>query len=130
MRKRKIVIPLADKRGIVVLRKEDYTRELNRLVGDTNTYKKIKGDPTKKLKTVLKDIVQKGKEIEIVTKKEARYLVTDVPRLPVIYQLPKIHKNPEHPPGRPISGINSIFSRIGEYVVIIYNRFFKPTPCI
>lgn len=39
----------------MVLKKEDYIREPNRLVGDTNTYKINKGDPTKKLKISLKD---------------------------------------------------------------------------
>lgn len=37
--------------------------------------------------------------------------------MPVIYQLPKTHKNSETPPGRPIiSGINSLTSRLGAYI--------------
>lgn len=41
-----IVICMADKGvGIVVLKKNDYAKELNRLGGDKNTYKKIKWQP-------------------------------------------------------------------------------------
>lgn len=46
-----------------------------------------------------------------------------LPRVPVIYQLPKIHKNPSKPPRRPIvSGVDSLFARIGEYL----DSFFQP----
>lgn len=39
--------------------------------------------------------------------------------MPVLYQVQKAHKNSRKPPGRPIlSGINSLFSRLGEYLVI------------
>lgn len=34
-----------------------------------------------------------------------------------IYQISKVHKNREWPPGRPIiSGINSLYARVGEYL--------------
>lgn len=37
--------------------------------------------------------------------------------MPVIYQEPKVHKNQTDPPGRGIvSGVDSLFSRMGEYI--------------
>lgn len=58
-----------------------------------------------------------------MNKKEARYLIPDAPRIPVIYQIPKIYKSRFKPPGRPIvSGIDSLFSRLGEYL----DFFLKP----
>lgn len=39
------------------------------------------------------------------------------PQVPVMYYLPKVHKDPLKPPGRPIiSGIGSITSRAGRYI--------------
>lgn len=65
-----MVVCPADKGGFVILRKEDYKRELNRLVDNI-----------------------------------------------IIYQIPKVYKNQTNPPGRPIiSVINSISSRLGEYL--------------
>lgn len=41
----------------------------------------------------------------------------------MIYYVPKIHENQEKPPGRPIiSGIDSLFSRLGEYL----DTFLQP----
>lgn len=64
-----------------------------------------------------------------MTKKEARYLVPEAPRLPVIYQLPKIHKNKHCPPGRPIlSGIDSILSRVWEYLDYFLQPIVQKSP--
>lgn len=73
----------------MILNKTDYLEELNRLVSDQETYEKLKGNPTKEFKTKLKDLIKTAKEEGILKKKEARYLVPDAPRIPVIYQLPK-----------------------------------------
>lgn len=41
----------------------------------------------------------------------------------MIYYLPKVHKNPSAPPGRPIvSGLGSLTARLGEYV----DTFLQP----
>lgn len=57
-----------------------------------------------------------------LSKKEADFLNVKDPRTPVIYTLPKIHKNMTMPPGRPIvSGCGSILEPLGQYV----NYFIK-----
>lgn len=110
--------------ALVILNKSEYLVELNRLVGDTATYEKLKDNPTDKYKTKLKWLVKRAKHEGIVNKDGARYVVPDGPRVPVIYQLPKVHKNPSKPPERPIvSGVDSLFARIREYL----DRFFHPS---
>ena len=44
-------------------------------------------------------------------------------QVPIIYTVPKVHKDPLKPPGRPIiNGIQSINLRLGEYV----DKFIQP----
>lgn len=76
-------------------------------------------DPTPQFTAQLSCWVNKGLQLHILNKKEAHYLIPRAPRIPVLYILPKIHKCKEKPPGRPIvSGIGSLYSRVGEYLDI------------
>lgn len=123
-KKHEVVIRPADKGGgLVILNKKDYLDEMNNLLSIENTYKTLKANPKKKYERKLKTYVDKGRNKGILNSKEAEYLISNSTRTPVIYHTPKIHKRLEKPPGRPIiSGINSIFSRLGEYLDI----FLKP----
>lgn len=108
---------------LVILTQEAYTAEMQRILQDPTTYKKLSGDPTIKLKSALSQLINKGSKIDILNKKEAKYLLTNVPKIPVIHQVPKIHKNRNTPPGRPIvSGIGAFYSRLGEYI----DTFLQP----
>lgn len=114
----------ADKGGaIVVMSKEYYNTELAGQLSNTNTYIKLKGNPTKEYKRELQELVSKGNMKNILTKKEEKYLIPETCRVPIIYIVPKIHKNPLYPLGRPIiNGIQSINARLGEYV----DSFMQP----
>lgn len=82
----------------------------------------LKGYPKNKYEKKLKNFVNKGKVLGILNDKEAEYLVLNSAKTPVIYYTPNMHKRLEKPPGRPIiSGINSVFSRLGEYL----DKFLK-----
>lgn len=53
----------------------------------------------------------------IINDKENEYLNIKHPRIPVIYYLPKVHKDINNPPPRPIvSGINSITHHVSAYI--------------
>lgn len=70
---------MADERGWDCgVKGKNYVKELNRLVGDKDTYKKLVGNLGNP--GTLKQAQIKG----IVTKKDARYLFPKPPRLPVI----------------------------------------------
>ena len=110
---KEIIIRPADKGGaIVVLSRTYYYEELDNQLNDTNTYIKLRGNPTGEYKEELCDLVYRGRQKGILNKKEYKYLVPDTCRVPIIYTIPKIHKDAQKPPGRPIiNGIQSINSR-------------------
>uniref|UniRef100_A0A8C5M903 Uncharacterized protein n=1 Tax=Leptobrachium leishanense TaxID=445787 RepID=A0A8C5M903_9ANUR len=115
---KELIIKPADKGGgVVVLSKDKYEREALRLLGDTTTYKYLEGDPTTSITTKFSIYLDKGKELDILTENEFEYLLVQHPKVPVFYYLPKVHKDRENPPGRPIvSGIGSISSNLSEYL--------------
>lgn len=77
MEKRKnIVIRAANKGGaIVILIKKNYEGEMIRLLSVKEKYKKLAGNPTRKLRCQLQKIREKGRKVGILTDKEAKYLV-------------------------------------------------------
>lgn len=119
-----VVVRPADKGGaIVVLSKEYYNNELQGQLNDQNTYIKLRGNPTREYKSELQELILKGSKKNILTKKEEKYLLPDTCRVPIIYTIPKLHKDQKNPPGRPIiNGIHSINARLGEYV----DNFLQP----
>lgn len=56
-------------------------------------------------------------------------MVPDAPVMPVQYQVPKVHKNAKHPPRRPnLSGINSLSTRLGEYIDVYLQPLVSKSP--
>lgn len=112
-----IVLRQADKGGAIVIQsKVDYNEELNRQLNDTDTYQILPSNPTVRYKKELAKVIQKGSDKGLLNKKETLYLQPKTCRVPIIYTLPKIHKDKLKPPGRPIvNGINSVGARIGQY---------------
>lgn len=116
-RKNLIIHPTDKGGGIVILDKEEYTREMNRILEDRMTYGLLPIDPTLGFKRTLIELVNEGSALGILDKKETEFLIPLAPRIPIFYYLPKVHKNPVNPPGRPIvNGIDSVTSRMGRYI--------------
>lgn len=98
-----LVIRPADKGGgIVILDRCDYQREMHRLVDDTETYTVLQRDPLVRYKKELESIVEVGFRRGILNDKERRFLVPSAPCTPVIYYLPKVHKDPVCPRDVPL----------------------------
>lgn len=71
----------------------------------------------------LEQVVHLRLKREVLDKKEARYLIPEACRTPIIYAQPKIHKDKIDPPLRPIvNGIKSITARLGQYI----DRYLQP----
>lgn len=110
-----LIIRPADKvGGIVILDRCDYLAEMYRIVGDCGTYTPLNRDPVVKYKKELEGIIDRRFKWGIINKKEKLFLVPSAPRTPMIYYLPKIHKNQTCP--TIVSGIDSVMSQVGKYI--------------
>ncbi|KAJ1113104.1 hypothetical protein NDU88_001359 [Pleurodeles waltl] len=106
----RIVIKPADKGGALVIQTIDnYRNECLRLLGDTSNYERLQEDPTIFLKNKIRSMVEQALAHNWISQKESDFLMNKNPLTQYFYTIPKIHKHPKAPPGRPIvSGINSV----------------------
>lgn len=99
-------------------------------MSDHETYIPLPSNPTNgyKKKELFRLIDESFFQKKILSKKE-EHLVPMAPRVSVMYYLPKVHKDPANPPGRPIiSGIDSVTSRIGRYINVFLQPLVVQTP--
>ena len=86
-----VILPADKGNTTVVLDKKDYTEKMNQML-EGETYKAITKDPTTraetKVTTVLKQLEKRG----YISEKERKYLSPQCSTPPLIYGLPKIHK--------------------------------------
>ncbi|OCT89306.1 hypothetical protein XELAEV_18017926mg [Xenopus laevis] len=93
------------------------------------TYQKLKNDPTVNYQKQLVCLLNKAKEDGILNSNEYNYLKINHPIIPVIYILPKIHKDRNNPPGRPIiSGCGSLTSNLSEYIDLFLQKYVINLP--
>ncbi|CAJ0965707.1 unnamed protein product [Ranitomeya imitator] len=100
---KQIIIKPADKGGsIVVLDRDYYMHEIRTQLRDLDTYQPIGNNPTFEISREIKDLVTYYTTMGTIDTKLGDFLVKQHPVIPVFYTLPKIHKHPLRPPGRPI----------------------------
>ena len=129
-RRTDIVIKPADKgSGTVVMDKQFYINECNQQLTDTKFYEKHDNDVTDKVTRTVTRYLEKMKQNEDIDKDTYSYLLPKDPRCSRFYILPKIHKNRQTPPGRPIVSANGHpTERISEYVSNILNPLVFKLP--
>lgn len=110
--------------ALVIMDTSFYANEIHRQLNDREVYKIIDRDPKFQLGHMIKQLVDEAYMAGIIDKHLQKYLIVENPTTPVIYVLPKIHKDANHPPGRPIvSGCNSIFNPIAIFLDKILQKF-------
>ena len=98
-----IIIQPTDKQSaIVILIKQSYINEGQRQLHNTQFYEETDSDLTgeviHRINLHAHNMLQRGQ----ISQSTCNYLTTDTDRTQQFYLLPKIHKNPLNPPGRPI----------------------------
>ncbi|CAJ0949880.1 unnamed protein product, partial [Ranitomeya imitator] len=124
-----IIIKAADKGGtLVVMNRSQYVGEIRRQLADTNTYKKIQSDPTFTIRRKIDNILNKHLEHKTIDSKTRTFLINQHPVTPVLYTLPKIHKDLHNPPGRPIvASTDSILNPVSVFLEKILTPYTHNT---
>ena len=118
-----IIIKPADKgSGTVVMERQMYINECNRKLNDTTFYEKHNKDITNKVTTTVKQYLQQMKEDGHIDSDTYSYWTPRDPECSRFYILPKLHKNRDKSPGRPIVSANGHpTERISEFLSDILN---------
>lgn len=127
LHKDEIIVTEADKGNkTVVLPKADYYRKMSELLGDKNTYKIIRTDPTNKLQRKNNTLVDDLYKSKIIDYREKQQLTCTAATAPRLYGLPKIHKSDL--PLRPIcSSVNVPCYGLSKYIGKILSHLISDT---
>lgn len=120
-----IVVQSVDKGGAIVLQDRDaYIGEIYRRLDNVDFYQKLTGNPISDFKNRIHSVLSHYLDTGDISKHKYEYMKVGHRVIPVIYTLPKVHKNYDTvPPGRPIiSGIGSLTEKISSFV----DYFLKP----
>lgn len=119
-----IIIKRADKGGgTVIMDKSAYIAEAERQLSDHTTYQKLSKNPSPKLQLLIEEVLTDAVNDNIIDVSTKTALTVKTPRTPVLYLLPKIHKDLVNPPGRPIvSGTGSVLQALAMYI----DQFLQP----
>ncbi|CAJ0947994.1 unnamed protein product [Ranitomeya imitator] len=99
------------------MNKSDYLLEIRRQLDNSTVYVKLQRDPTAATRQIISDTLLKYTELGVLDLKTCEFLTNLHPVIPVFYTIPKIHKNLEKPPGRPIvASTDSILSPLAIYL--------------
>ena len=119
-----IIIKEADKgSGIVIWDREDYLKEAQKQLGETEVYEKLVGDAVSPLIKVVKDCLAKIKIRGDICKDTLDYFLVKNPKLGRFYLLPKIHKRLFNVPGRPVISNSGFYT---ENISAFLDYHLKP----
>ncbi|CAJ0941415.1 unnamed protein product [Ranitomeya imitator] len=98
-----VVFKAADKGGnLVIWPSEQYEIQAYKLLNDTNCYRRLPSNPLLVYKAELITILEEAVYEGILPKRVLETVSNLESKLPTFYIIPKIHKDPINPPGRPI----------------------------
>ena len=125
-----IIIRPADKGGaIVVMGLKNYDCGIFKLLNDEKHYQPLLCNPTSSTKNMIDEFIDISHKKGWIIDKEKAFLLSDHPRCPVFYGLPKIHKRLDDPPLRPIvSGIGSLTEPLSQFVDFFLRKYVHSLP--
>lgn len=94
------------------------------ILNDSNTYRKIQKDPSKKLITKINNLVKSWLDLDIIDEHTYKHLKCTDGNLPRCYGLPKVHKS-DFPLRIIVSSIGSATYIVAKFLSDILNESVK-----
>lgn len=125
-RRQDTVIKPSDKGGnIVLMTQEQYETMCHNILNNSERYRRIPMETVAQFEQEYKQLIYTAYMDTLIDQKTHEFHNISFPGEPIFYTIPKIHKNLEIPPGRPIeSGIGAITENASTFV-----DFFPHAPC-
>lgn len=121
-----IIIRKADKGGsLFIQNKEDHIAEAKRLLGDTDTYMKLRRDPTVEYTKESKILLDRALVDAVLTKNEYHFVYNRHAITPHFYHIPKVHKNEVDPQEDKLSLASTISPAIWDATSTISCRRWR-----
>ncbi|XP_066441337.1 uncharacterized protein [Eleutherodactylus coqui] len=119
-----ITIRPADKGGaIIIMDSQYYHQELSTQLSDTLVYEVLTSDPTSTVRSQLKLVLDQARSDGLIDQQLLEFMYPEYPILAKIYTIPKVHKDIQRPPGRPIvSGRGSLFNNVSRFLDVILRQ--------
>lgn len=115
----------------MIWQKDDYLEEAYKQLLDNNFYFKINKDPTKHIQSIILTTIREANVLGDINDKIAEFLLTEFPRVPLFYLLPKIHKGISLTTGRPIvSGRSGLLEPLSQYIDSFLQPIIEEMPFI
>ncbi|XP_078541431.1 uncharacterized protein LOC144826808 [Lissotriton helveticus] len=125
-----LVIRQSDKGGNVVLwPRKMYLEEAHKQLNDRDCYRRISLQEAMQTRNAIYLKLSAWRSKGLISMDEYKFLKKDYPVMPVIYFIPKVHKNLVQPPGRPIiSACNSLLENMSRYIDFFLQDFVRGLP--
>ncbi|CAJ0946009.1 unnamed protein product, partial [Ranitomeya imitator] len=122
-----LIIKPADKGGaIVVMDKSLYKTQVHCQLSHSATYRTLPANPTSQTQRLIQATLDRFQHLGILDTMTRDFLTKKHPITPVMYILPKIHKNLQNPHGRPIvASTDSLVAPISIYL----EKILTPLVC-
>lgn len=88
-----------------------YESEILRQLADTKTYVQLHNNPVLHIQDRIKKVITYAKKKQDIDNDTKKYLIPEHPVTRIIYQLPKIHKDPLNLPGCHIVSITTSIAK-------------------
>ncbi|CAJ0922466.1 unnamed protein product [Ranitomeya imitator] len=115
--------------ALVVMDTSQYYEEIISQLSDDNVYEKLLVNPTQRFKLELEELIDEALYSGMIDSKLVKYLKVEHPLVPILYTLPKIHKDLRRPPECLIvSGRGSMCNKVSIFLDRLLRKFAISAP--